>query len=80
MIRKCEHTDIETILEIWLSASIRSHDFIDAEFWVSQVDNMRDVYLPVSETYVYEQKGTVIGFYALYENTLAAIFYLQSDS
>ena len=65
---------MDDILAIWLEASIKAHDFLDAEFWTSQVANMRDIYLPASETYVYECDTKVIGFYSLYENSLPAIF------
>ncbi|WED25644.1 N-acetyltransferase [Vibrio sp. DW001] len=74
MIRRYEEDDVEVVLDIWLSASIQAHNFVAAEFWVSQVDSMRNVYIPASETYVYEKESKVVGFYALYENTLAAIF------
>ncbi len=74
MIRKYIQSDIEEILNIWLSASIKSHSFVESSFWESQVKNMRDVYLPASEVYVYENGSTVIGFYAFYDNTIAAIF------
>ncbi|TOM78901.1 GNAT family N-acetyltransferase, partial [Vibrio parahaemolyticus] len=47
---------------------------MSAEFWESQVENMRSFYIPASETYVYEAESKVVGFYALYENSLAAIF------
>ncbi|TOK35100.1 GNAT family N-acetyltransferase, partial [Vibrio parahaemolyticus] len=42
--------------------------------WESQLENMRNIYIPASETYVYEVESKVVGFYALYENSLAAIF------
>ncbi|WP_198649927.1 GNAT family N-acetyltransferase [Zobellella maritima] len=74
MTRKSEGKDIEAILDIWLAASIISHDFIEPGFWESQVESMRTLYLPASELYVYEQDAHVIGFYTLCENTLAAIF------
>ncbi|WP_286266978.1 N-acetyltransferase [Thalassotalea atypica] len=74
MIRKCSTDDIEIILSIWLSASVKAHDFIDADFWASQVSNMREIYLPASETYVFEQDSKIVGFYSLHENILAAIF------
>ena len=35
---------------------------------------MRNIYIPASETYVYEAESRVVGFYALYEDSLAAIF------
>lgn len=74
MIRHYRNTDCEKILTIWLSASVKAHDFIEAEFWQSQLDNMREQYLPMSETYVFEKDGEIYGFYSLYENHLAAIF------
>ena len=74
MIRKSNGSDIDLVLDIWLSASIKAHDFIEASFWESQVENMRNIYIPASETYVFESDSKVVGFYSLYENNLAAIF------
>ncbi|PWI32391.1 N-acetyltransferase [Vibrio albus] len=74
MIRKYRESDIESVLTIWLVASVEAHDFVAPEFWESQVKNMRNIYIPASEVYVYEQEGNIVGFYALYESNLAAIF------
>lgn len=74
MIREYNENDMSAVLDIWLRASIRAHDFVVAEFWEAQVGNMRDIYIPASTTYVYELNSQVLGFYAIYENTLAAIF------
>ncbi|MGF1754602.1 N-acetyltransferase [Vibrio makurazakiensis] len=74
MIRRYVSNDTDAILDIWLSASIKAHDFVDAGFWESQVDNMRDVYIPASKTYVFVLDSRIVGFYSLYEQALAAIF------
>ncbi|MBF8224297.1 N-acetyltransferase [Halomonas sp. 328] len=74
MIRAFQDTDIDQVLAIWLSASIQAHDFVPEAFWASQVEAMRDVYLPAAETWVFEAQGQVSGFYCLVETTLAAIF------
>ncbi|EGQ9967362.1 N-acetyltransferase [Vibrio cholerae] len=74
MIRKYKESDLDSVLEIWLDASVKAHDFVDPEFWKSQVDNMRNLYIPASETYVYEIGSKIEGFYSLHENNLAAIF------
>lgn len=74
MIRAFEKRDIETVLNIWLEASLIAHDFIDASFWHSQVENMRSLYIPASETYVIELESTVVGFCSLHDNQLAALF------
>ncbi len=74
MIRRFEDPDMERVIGIWLEASVRAHDFIDRQFWESKVDDMKDVYLPASETYVYEDADGVKGFLSLRDNTLAALF------
>lgn len=45
-----------------------------AEFWLSQLGSMRHICFFISETYVFESVSEIIGFYSLYENTLAGIF------
>lgn len=74
MIRKFEPSDMERVLSIWLEASVRAHDFVAADFWESQVDNMRNIYLPGSETFVFESASGLLGFYSLVGDILAAIF------
>lgn len=54
MIRQCTHADMELVLEIWLNASVKAHDFVSPDFWQSQLENMRSIYLPASDVYVYE--------------------------
>ena len=74
MIRPFKESDMERVLSIWLEASIEAHDFVARDFWESKVKDMRNVYIPASETYVYDDKGIIYGFASLLENTLAAIF------
>ena len=77
MIRKYNSNDLDSVLEIWLEASVKAHDFVSADFWESQVESMRNVYIPASEVFVYEIESKIVGFYALYENNLAAILSLS---
>jgi putative acetyltransferase len=65
---------MEPVLAIWLEVSIEAHNFVEADFWKSQVENMCSIYIPASEAYVYEHNSEVVGFYALDKNRLAAIF------
>lgn len=74
MIRDYRETDIDQVLDIWLSASTKAHDFMEPGFWESKIGDMRDVYIPASESFVFESGGKVSGFYSLYGNNLAAIF------
>ena len=74
MIRKIQEGDIEEVLDIWLKASIIAHDFIDSSYRISELNNMRQMYIPNSETYVYENQHGICGFFSLQENRLAALF------
>lgn len=74
MIRLLEPKDLDCVLQIWLDASLIAHDFIDPAFWQSQVENMRNLYIPASETYVMERDSRVVGFYSLLDNQMAALF------
>jgi putative acetyltransferase len=74
MIRESQQTDIEAIVNIWLSASIKAHDFMAPEYWKSKVEDMRNIYIPASETYVYEKEGNIQGFISIYQNSIAALF------
>lgn len=74
MIRSFESKDMQQVLDIWLNASLLAHDFVPADFWKSRIEDMRSLYLPSSENYVFEDNSKVLGFLSLYENSLAAIF------
>lgn len=73
-IREFKDEDMNAVLSIWLAASIKAHDFISPDFWASQVTAMRENYLPSAQVFVYEQEGHVVGFCALSETNLAALF------
>ena len=74
MIREYQKGDVDAVIDIWLDASLRAHDFVEPAFWASQVESMRTSYLPAAENYVYELEEKVVGFYSLHDNNLAAIF------
>lgn len=76
IIQKAEMQDMESILDIWLNASLQAHDFIPATYWEQQLLPMRDLYLPLAENYVIKENQTVTGFASLLrsEAALAALF------
>ena len=74
MIRKYRLTDTEAILEVWFEASSQAHPFLDAAFMTKEKRNIREMYLPNTETWVYEDEGSVVGFIAMMGNEVGAIF------
>ena len=74
MIRAFESSDMKDVLDIWLRASIQAHNFVDRKFWESKTDDMRDIYIPASDTYVFIEDDIIKGFFSLHGDTLAAMF------
>lgn len=75
MIRKATAQDIEKIMQIWLSAGCKAHHFISEDYWKSRLNEVRNVYLPQAETYVFEDKHQVKGFISvILDNFIGALF------
>jgi len=75
MIRKFTTDDLDDIVSIWLNASIIAHDFIPVAYWQDHAEDMRNIYIPSAETFVYAPaEGGISGFLSLMDNHIAAIF------
>lgn len=73
-IRRAKETDYDKLVEVWYQASIKAHYFVKLDFWTSMKEEMKIKYLPMSTTYVIEEKNTIIGFISMVDNYLAALF------
>lgn len=73
-IRKLVSEDIDIVVELWYRTSIIAHDFIPNDYWRNNKQAMAFEYLPNSETYLAIENGEIVGFVAMIENFLAAIF------
>ena len=78
MIRKHREEDLEEILDIWYQASTLAHPFLDDAFVEKVKKDMRELYMPGSETWVYEEKGKVIGFIGMMGNEIGGLFVLPN--
>lgn len=79
MIRKHTPKDLNLILDIWYQASTLAHPFLDDAF-VEQVKTaMRDMYVPGSETWVYEQNNNILGFISMMDNEIGGLFVLPNQ-
>lgn len=74
MIRIAKFEDYEKLIAIWLEASISVHDFIAPTYWINQTHEMKNIYLPSSETWILEDETNVIGFVSMVDNHIAAFF------
>ena len=79
MIRPFRSEDTGAVMEIWLAASLAAHSFIDASYWHEQFPVVRDVYLPVSRTFVFTEQDHVRGFLSvLDDDMIGALFVAPS--
>jgi putative acetyltransferase len=74
MIREYEQADCDGVIEAWLAASVIATPFLSDEFMSGERVNIRTKWLPMAETWVYEDDGDVAGFIALIGNEVGAIF------
>ena len=75
MIRKATHADMEKIMQLWLEANTKAHDFIAPSYWQKHFDEVKNHYLPQAETFVYEDKHQLKGFISLLlDNFVGALF------
>src|SRR5699024_8958956 len=57
-----KNKDIDTLVDIWYKASLQAHDFIDSGYWKSQIEEMKEKYIPMSETHVITNQTRIVGF------------------
>ncbi len=74
MIRQYVDKDLEGMLEVWDAASAIAHPFLPADFMAAERENIPNLYLPISETWVYEGDAQVQGFIALIGNEVGGLF------
>lgn len=79
MIRLFEPKDSGEVITLWYDASVIAHDFIDSGYWQDKKSDMEQIYIPSSETYVYEKENKIAGFVSLIENYIAAIFVAPNE-
>lgn len=63
-------------MDIWSQASALAHPFLDKNFVEKVRTDMRALYLPNSQTWVYEDKNSVVGFIAMINNEIGGLFVL----
>lgn len=75
MIRKSTDQDYKKLADLWLEASRQGHYFISSEHWEKLADKIWKHYLPLSNTFVFEDKHKIKGFISLLDNNyIGALF------
>lgn len=62
MIRRYEADDIDNLLDIWRRATQIAHPFMSDMFLQKEEANIRDIYIPNTESWVCVKEGVFAGF------------------
>ena len=79
MIRKIESKDIDKIMNIWLKSTINAHDFISKVYWENNYNTVKDVYIPMAETFVYEEEECIKGFISIVNDEFIGALFVDMD-
>lgn len=79
MIRNFKSTDIDKIMDIWLKSTIKAHDFISKEYWENSYDNVKNIYIPIAETLVYEESEEIKGFISIINKEFIGAIFVDVD-
>lgn len=74
MIRRYQETDLPELIEVWRRASLVAHAFLPTEFILDEGEKIPTVYVPGAEIWVYVLNEIVVGFIALGDSEVVAIF------
>ena len=76
MIRKHLENDLEQIMNIWYESSTLAHPFLHSAFVEKVKADMRKIYIPNSETWVYENELGIVGFISMMDEEIEGyLFY-----
>ena len=79
MIRQLQNKDIDKIMEIWLESTIDAHKFISKEYWNENYNIVKDVYIPMSKTFVYEDNDDIRGFISVINNDFIGALFVEKN-
>ncbi len=74
MIRKHVENDLEQIMNIWYESSTLAHPFLNSAFVEKVKTDMRKIYIPNSETWVYENDQGIVGFISMIDEEIGGLF------
>lgn len=78
MIRKHTEKDLDQIINIWYDASTLAHPFLETTFVEKVKKDMRDIYIPNSETWIFEENNSAVGFISMLDNEIGGLFVLPN--
>lgn len=74
VIRPYTDDDLGEVLDAWYLASLEAHPFLSEDFFDAERERLSDIWLPGSDTSVFEVGGHVVGFVSMVGSEVGGIF------
>ena len=62
-----------------IKSTIKAHDFISKEYWQNNYNTVKEVYIPMSETFVYKDVQGIKGFISVINNEFIGALFVDID-
>ncbi|RKR18749.1 putative acetyltransferase [Maribacter vaceletii] len=79
MIRKHNKEDLEQIMDVWNQSSSLAHPFLESSFQEEVRNDMKEIYIPGSDTWVYDEGNRILGFISMIGNEIGGLFVLPNN-
>lgn len=76
MIRKHQESDLDSIMYVWQVSSAIAHPFLNSLFVKKVEYDMKTLYIPNSDTWIYENDQEAVGFISMNEDEIGGLFVL----
>lgn len=80
MIRKWNTSQFEPLLALWLDSTTYAHPFIAEQYWHESLPSVRDTYLPVAETWVWEEAHSPLGFVSVIQERFVGALFVAPEA
>jgi putative acetyltransferase len=79
IVRKLKKDELDKVMEIWRLSTIKAHDFIDKKYWENNYDVVKNVYIPMADTFVYDDEEAIRGFISIINNKFIGALFIDID-
>ncbi|KHD36215.1 acetyltransferase [Clostridium acetobutylicum] len=79
MIKELKDSQIKRIMDIWLETNITAHSFIDKDYWVKNYDVVKNQYIPISQTFIYEEDEQIKGFISVIDSSFIGALFVSEE-
>ena len=79
-IYEMQDVQIEEVMNIWLTSTLQGHPFIARDYWEGNYKVVKEQYLPLAKTFVYEEGKQIQGFISIIEGSFIGALFVDTHS